>query len=323
MENLHSRRITVLMISLSLVLMISVLLPRSGYSQFRPGQKHTVENGEEGKIKGVILTRSGDTFILRDIRRNDTDVVLTNSTKVRTERKGLFGGLKPFDVTVLEPGLIVEVRGKGDAQGRLVAEDIRFSEADLKAAIAAYTQTAPVRKQAAETEKQLAETEKKRAESEKKLAETEKKLSESEKKLAETRQEVVDTNKRISELDQYDLVKTVTLLFPVDSAKLGDEQKAQLDELASKAPGAKNYLVEVQGFADPTGRFHKNLKLSQARAEAVVQYLTVKHNIPLRRIMIPMGYGASKPASTEKTPEAHEQERRVEVRVLVNKGLNQ
>ena len=309
MKHLHSRRITPLVISLSLVLMIGLLLPASGYSQFRPGQKHTVEEGKKAKIKGVILTRSGDTFVLRDIARNDTDVVLTDSTKIRTERKGLFRGLKPFDVTVLEPGLIVEVRGKGDAEGRLVAEDIRFSEADLKAAATAYTQTAPIKKQAAETEA--------------KLAETEKKLAESEKKLAATRQEVIDTNKRISELDQYDLVKTVTLLFPVNSAKLGDEQKAQLDELASKAPSAKNYLVEVQGFADPTGKFHKNLKLSQARAEAVVQYLTVKHDIPLRRIMIPMGYGSTKPASTEKTSEAYEEERRVEVRVLVNKGLNQ
>ena len=77
----------------------------------------------------------------------------------------------------------------------------------------------------------------------------------------------------------------MTVLFPVNSDKLGAEQKAQLDELASKAPGAKNYTVEVKGFADPTGEFDKNLELSQRRAEAVVQYLAVKHNIPLRRIM--------------------------------------
>lgn len=220
---------------------------------------------------------------------------MTDSTKIRTERKGLFRGHKPFDVSALLPGLILQAKGKGDSQGRLVAQDITFSEADLKAAITAYAQTAPVSKQ----------------------------LSETDKKLSETSKEVVETNKRISSLDQYDVIKTVTVLFPVNSAKLEAEQKAQLDELASKAPGAKNYKVEVKGFADPTGNFEKNLELSQRRADAVVQYLTVKHNIPLRRFEIPMGYGETKPVGEGKTEEAHKQSRRVEVSVLVNKGLNQ
>ncbi len=108
-----------------------------------------------------------------------------------------------------------------------MATDIRFSEEDLKAAITAAVRTAPV----------------------------EKKLAETDKKLAETSKEVVDTNKRISMLDQYDVVKTVTVLFPVNKATLGADAKTQLDDLASKAPGAKNYMVEVQGFADPTGDF--------------------------------------------------------------------
>ena len=302
MENQHSGKLTLLVMSLSLVLIIGMLLQGSGYGQLQPGQKHTVADGEEVTIKGVILSRDGETFILRDLARNDTVVLLTDSTKIRTERKGLFRGHKPFDVTALLPGLILQAEGKGDSQGRLVAQDITFSEADLKAAITASVQTAPVSKQAAETSKQLSETDK---------------------KLAETSKEVVETNKRISSLDQYDVIKTVTVLFPINSAKLGAEQKAQLDDLASKAPGAKNYMVEVKGFADPTGNFDKNLELSQRRCDTVVQYLTVKHNIPLRRIEMPMGYGETKPVGEGKTEEARKQSRRVEVSVLVNKGLNQ
>jgi OOP family OmpA-OmpF porin len=299
MENRHARRITFLMICLSLVLMIGMLLPGSVSSQFQPGQKRTVADGEELEIKGVILNRNGDTFVLRDISRTDTVVALTETTKIRTERKGLFRGRKPFDVTVLIPGLIVTAEGKG-AQGNLAAEVIEFSEADLRAALTAYAQTAPIGKQAAETSKQLAETDK---------------------KLAETSKEVVDTNKRINELDQYDLVNTVTVVFPVNSAKLTDDGKAQLDELASKAPDAKNYLVEVQGFTDWTGKASKNVELSQNRADTVVQYLTVQHKIPLRRITIPMGYGETQ--SEAKTAKERAQERRVEVRILVNKGLSQ
>ena len=288
MERRQSGRITLIVFSLSLVLMIGMLLPGSGYSQITPGQKRTVAAGEEAKIKGVILSRDGETFVLRDLSRTDTVVALTDKTKIRTVRKGLFRGHKPFDVTALMPGLIVEAKGKGDSAGRLVAEDIQFTEEDLKAAITASVRSA-----------------------------------QTDEKLAQTRQEVIDTNKRISSLDEFDVVKTVSVLFAVNSAKLSDEAKAELDELASKAPGAKNYTVEVQGFADPTGNAQKNLQLSQNRADAVVQYLTVKHNIPLRRIMVPMGYGATKPAGDEKSAAGGAQDRRVDVRILVNKGLKQ
>ena len=146
MENRHSGRITLVVISLSLVLMIGMLLPGSGYGQIQPGQKRIVATGEEATIKGVILSRDGETFVLRDMSRTDTVVVLTDSTKIRTERKGLFRGNKPFDVTALMPGLILQAKGKGDAEGRLVAEDITFTEADLKAAITASARTAPVEK---------------------------------------------------------------------------------------------------------------------------------------------------------------------------------
>jgi len=295
MKKRDSRTNVLRLVSLSLALMMWMLLPGIGYSQIPAGQKRTVEVGQEVTMKGVILSRDGEMFVVRDLSRTDTVVVLTDTTKIRTVRKGLFRGHKPFDVTVLIPGLILEVKGNGDSAGRLVAEDIEFTEADLKAAI-----TASVRS-----------------------AQTDAKLSMTDKKLAETRNAVVDTNKRISKLDEFDVVKTVTVLFAVNKSDLSAEAKAQLDELASKAPSAKNYTVEVQGYADPTGNAQKNLELSQRRADAVVQYLTVKHNIPLRRITVPMGYGATKPAGAEKAAAGSAQERRVDVRILVNKGLNQ
>ena len=53
----------------------------------------------------------------------------------------------------------------------------------------------------------------------------------------------------------------------------------------------------------------------------MVQYLTVKHQIPLRRIMVPMGYGEMKLRDTSGT--ALGKNRRVEVRIMANKGLSQ
>jgi len=78
-----------------------------------------------------------------------------------------------------------------------------------------------------------------------------------------------------------------------------------------------------RSFGGLSGDFDKNLKLSQDRSEAVVQYLTVKHRIPLRRIMVPMGYGETKLLDTSATATALAKNRPVEVRIMANKGLSQ
>jgi len=310
-------------ISVILVLTSAMLLTGNGYGQFQPGQKNLIGTNEKGKVQGVILTRDGETFVVRNMQRMDTTVVLTDTTKVRTERKGLFRGHKSYDVTVLIPGLILQVEGKGGMKGELVAEDITFSEADLKSAITSYVQSAPVEKQTAQNRQQLAQTDQQLAATKEQLAATKEQLATTDQALVDTSKEVVATNKRISNLDKYDVVKVVTILFDLNSDKLTNQAKAQLDDLGSRAPGARNYMVEVKGYTDPTGNFDKNLELSQRRADAVVQYLTVKWNIPLRRISVPMGFGETRQVGSANTAAGRAQDRRVEVSILFNKGLNE
>lgn len=304
MKNRHVKKI---IFSLGLVLLVGMFLPANGYSQFAEGRKRVVGDDQELSVKGVILRRDGETILVRDISRTDTLVVLTDATKISTEKKWFVLPGRPFDPSVLIPGLIVTADGKG-SRGNLVAETIEFSEDDFHAAMAAYAQAAPIAQQAAENKQGISQNRQQ--------------ISDTNRQLAETSKDVVDTNRRISELDQYDLIGAVGVLFTLNSVQLNDEAKDQLDKLAAKAPSAKNYLVEVQGYADSTGSASRNLQLSQQRADAVVQYLTVKHSIPLRRITMPMGYGESK-ASDMSSTEARNQERRVDVRILVNKGLNQ
>lgn len=64
-----------------------------------------------------------------------------------------------------------------------------------------------------------------------------------------------------------------------------------------------------------------NRKLSQNRADEVIRYLVESHNIPLRRIAMTMGYGISQPIADNTVKEGREQNRRVDVKILVNKGL--
>ena len=82
--------------------------------------------------------------------------------------------------------------------------------------------------------------------------------------------------------------------------------------------------IEVSGYAYDLRSKASNSRLSQQRADAVVRYLAETHRIPLRRIITPFGYGATaEPVADYSTREGRAENRRAEVRLLVNKGLSQ
>ena len=99
--------------------------------------------------------------------------------------------------------------------------------------------------------------------------------------------------------------------------------KADLDKLAQMVQTVDNYMIEVAGYASTTGTKAMNQKLSDDRATAVVLYLRNQKSIPMRRILAPAGYGASHPAAANTDSEGRALNQRVDVKVLVNKGLNQ
>ncbi len=96
---------------------------------------------------------------------------------------------------------------------------------------------------------------------------------------------------------------------------------AILDEIATQAKTEKGYIIEVMGFASADGAENYNRHLSQQRAHSVVRYLAENHQVPLRRIITPFGYGETQPVADNTTRDGHEQNRRVEVKILANKGL--
>ena len=117
--------------------------------------------------------------------------------------------------------------------------------------------------------------------------------------------------------------ETVAVTFRTNSAVLSPEAKSQLDALAAKTTAARAFMIEVAGHTDSTGSDAKNFRLSRARADAVVQYLAVQHKIPLRRFVTPMGYGKTESVADNTTSEGRQQNRRVEVKMIINRGLNQ
>src|SRR3982751_2803245 len=103
----------------------------------------SVPSGAKMKFKGVVIRRDADTFTVRDRSRVDYQILLTDDTSIKTYG-GFFRGGKRYAVTDILRGLIVEVEGRGDSSGQLVAEKIRFNESDLRAAITTDTRVNPV-----------------------------------------------------------------------------------------------------------------------------------------------------------------------------------
>lgn len=259
----------------------------------------SIPNGAKMKFKGVVIGREADGFTIRDRSRVDYQVLLTDDTSIRTYG-GFFRGGKRYAVNDILRGLIVEVEGRGDPEGQLVAEKIRFKESDMRAAITTDTRVNPVE---ANQERIAGQ------------------MDELYAVAAEARSEANAANERISALDDYDVQEAVAVNFRVNSAVLSPEAKQQLDALASRAISAKGYTIEVAGHTDSTGSEAKNFRLSRQRADSVIQYLAVNHKIPLRRFVTPMGYGKTEAVADNTTATGRAQNRRVEVRVLLNRGM--
>src|SRR6266700_3893612 len=98
----------------------------------------SVPSGSKMKFQGVVIDRNADTFTIRDRSRTDYQVLITDNTSIKTHGGFLRGG-KKYPVTDILRGLIVEVEGRGDAQGQLVADKIRFNESDMRAAVTSDT----------------------------------------------------------------------------------------------------------------------------------------------------------------------------------------
>ena len=294
-------------------LALSLLLATAAFGQAgsqaptnRTINTRPVPVGSKVKFRGVVVRRDADTFIVRDASRGDTQVLLTDETSIKTHG-GWFRGGKKYAVTDILTGLIVEVEGRGDRQGQLVADKIRFNESDMRAAITTETRVGPVEENQLRLSGQMDELSA---------------VADEARREAAAAQQTADlANERISSLDDYDVQESAVVNFRLNSAVLSPEAKRQLDALAEKALTSKGFVIEVSGHADATGSAARNFQLSQRRAEAVVQYLAVTHKIPMRRFITPMGYGKTEAVADNTTASGRAQNRRVEVKILISRGM--
>jgi OOP family OmpA-OmpF porin len=314
------------LVVLTTCLLISSASVATAQDTTNPAGSRTVASGQKMKIKGVVTRRDADTFTVRDLNGVDTVVRLDSNTSVKTHGGFLRGGTNYATTNILR-GLNLEVEGRGNGN-ELVATKIRFNDSDLRVARAVESRANPLEERATATESKLTEVE---ANAQRMSGQIEElaAVSNAARGGAKAAQATADaavagvnaTNERISALDDYEPQTVTAVTFKTGSSILMTDEKTKLDEIATKAMNAKGYVLEVSGYADATGSIARNRALSQRRADAVIRYLVENHNIPLRRIITPYGYGELNPVAENTSREGRAQNRRVEIKLLVNKGI--
>lgn len=128
----------------------------------------------------------------------------------------------------------------------------------------------------------------------------------------------IDTLRRaVATIDDYHVIKEVTVQFGTDKSDLSDEAKTAIQGLASSSRGMKNNLLVIEGFTDSTGNAEHNYALSSRRATAVRQYLSSQYNVPAYKIHV-IGLGEDKPLASNRTRDGRAQNRRALVQLMSN-----
>ena len=308
-------------------------------SQVKSTVVAVVPAGQKQKISGIILQREADRLLIRDYKGITYNVNINGSTSIKERKSNPFRGAKKYEAADLSRGLAVEIEGRGNDAGALLADQVRFSEAEYRVANSVVSLVTPVEGRVSNAEGRLSQSE----DNAKRLSGQIEELAAvantanggaraaqeaADKAMAaanSANERITETNEnlsnRISSLDNYEVAKTITIGFRVGSAKLSADAKAALDEIADQAKGDKGQVIQVAGFASADGNESLNRRLSRERAEAVMSYLVENHEISQRRIITPLGYGETHPAADNATRDGREQNRRVEVAILVSKGL--
>ncbi len=281
------------------------------------------------KITGTIVDRSEQHLTVRDQAGTVTLVTLTPATEIKEKKRNFFRSSVRYSPDQILLGLNVVVKGRAGQDGAIVATEIRFKQHDLKVAETVTSQVARLQLELDETQSGLEGVQSELAQTGQLVEQTRNEL-ESARREARDAQSSADealtgveaTNQRVTDLDEYELAETFSLLFHFDSADLLEEAKSSLDEIVREFKDQRGYLVEIRGFASSEGNQEYNRRLSERRAETVVRYLTENHDFPLRRIVTPYGYGEKNPIADNSSSEGRKMNRRVEVRVLLNRGAS-
>ena len=289
---------------------------------------HPFTNGQQVKVQGVIVSHDGDMLKIRTSDDSIGTVDLTGTTKIQLKKGGLFSHKTAMDTGALIPGLSIEAQGKGNEKGELVAARVVFDPNSMRASRQIDTRVSPLEARTGSLEGRTGNLENRAGQMETRQGDLENQEKQTQQQVGQVKTEadqanqgVSSVNTRVSNLDNYTQTDKKTVYFKYGSSALTDEDKQTLDQIAQEAQNQKAYIIEVAGFADPTGKAVRNQALSERRAQIVMQYLEEQGNIPIRRILTPAGLGTTHQVNDNRTAQDRQQNRRVDVTIYVNQGV--
>jgi outer membrane protein OmpA-like peptidoglycan-associated protein len=281
-----------------------------------------------GKVNGIITSRTGETLIVSS-PEGKTTVVLTDDTTTKDD-KGLLGlDKQKLSSVVLIPGLKVKVDGTPDDQGRIIAKTITTDGDDLETAEMIQAGLHPTAEQVSANVQHISANKQNISNNQQNISDNQQNIAANKQNVASNKQQIdanmkdIEANtQRFTALSEYDVKGEATAKFDVGSYKLSAQDQEQLKQLAQTAKGLTGYIIEVTGYTDSSGSPAVNTKLSEQRARAVTTCLLQQGGVPVRHIIAPGAMGEYGPAASNETKAGRADNRRVEVKILVNKGIS-
>jgi OOP family OmpA-OmpF porin len=272
---------------------------------------------DKTKVKGLITARTGDTIVLKTTDGSSVTVTLDDDTKVQ-QPKGLGIRKKQMSAAVLIPGLKVSVDGTSQDATHVLAKSITFDKDDLQTAEMIQAGLNPTEQKVATNQQNISEN-KQNIEANKQGIEANQQNIAANKTTIDAN--AAETSKRFAELSEYDTKDQLDVRFASGSTRISAGDQEALNKLAHNAVNLTGYIIQVKGFADSSGNAAMNQKLSMERAQNVIAYLIQNCNVPVRHIVAPGAMGEAAPVASNETKSGRAENRRVEVKVLLNRGL--
>jgi outer membrane protein OmpA-like peptidoglycan-associated protein len=277
------------------------------------------------KVKGLITGRTGDTIVLKTTDGTSVTVTIDDDTKVQ-QPKGLGVRKKQMSAAALIPGLKVSVDGTSQDATHILAKSITFDKDDLQTAEMIQAGLNPTEQKVATNQQNIAQNQQDISENKQNIAANQQQTSANQQAIASNKATIdanaVETSKRFSELSEYDTKDQLDVRFASGSTTISAADQEALKKLAHNAVNLTGYIIQVKGFADSSGNAAMNQKLSMERAQNVIAFLLQNCNIPVRHIVAPGAMGEAAPVASNETATGRAENRRVEVKVLLNKGLS-
>jgi OOP family OmpA-OmpF porin len=269
--------------------------------------------GDKTKVKGLITARTGDTIVLKTTDGSTMTVTLDDDTKVQ-QPKGLGIRKKQMSAAVLIPGLKVSVDGTSQDATHVLAKSITFDGDDLETAEMIQAGLTP-------TEQKVAANQRNIAGNQQNIEANKQNIAYNKAAIDANTAEAAEASKRFSELSDYDTKAQLDVHFASASIDISQTDQEALKNLAQNAVNLKGYIIQVKGFADSSGNAAMNQNLSMERAQNVIAFLLQNCNVPVRHIVAPGAMGEAAPVASNETEAGRAENRRVEVKVLLNKAL--